>query len=71
MTRKLEHGAVWLADLNPWGGTEPGKTRPVLIIQNQARLDVSHPSTLVIPVTTRPCAYVSAPGTAWIGIPTS
>lgn len=53
MTRKLEHGAVWLADLNPQCGTEPGKTRPVLIIQNQALLDAGHPSTLVIPLTTR------------------
>ena len=52
MTRKLEHGAVWLADLNPQRGTEPGKTRPVLIIQNQALLDAGHPSTLVIPLTT-------------------
>jgi len=53
MTRKLEHGAIWLADLNPQRGTEPGKTRPVLIIQNQALLDAGHPSTLVIPMTTR------------------
>lgn len=53
MTWKLEHGAVWLADLNPRQGTEPGKTRPVLIIQNQALLDAGHPSTLVIPLTTR------------------
>jgi mRNA interferase MazF len=53
MTRKLDHGAVWLADLNPQRGTEPGKTRPVLIIQNQALLDAGHPSTLVIPLTTR------------------
>jgi mRNA interferase MazF len=53
MTWKIEHGAVWLADLNPRRGTEPGKTRPVLIIQNQALLDAGHPSTLVIPLTTR------------------
>jgi mRNA interferase MazF len=53
MTRKLDRGAVWLADLNPQRGTEPGKTRPVLIIQNQALLDAGHPSTLVIPLTTR------------------
>ena len=53
MTRKLEHGGVWLADLNPQRGTEPGKTRPVLIIQHQALLDTGHPSTLVIPLTTR------------------
>jgi mRNA interferase MazF len=52
MTRKLEHGTVWLADLNPQRGTEPGKTRPVLIIQSQALLDAGHPSTLIIPLTT-------------------
>ena len=45
-------GEVWLADLNPRHGTEPGKARPVLIVQNQALLDINHPSTLVIPLTT-------------------
>ena len=49
MIQKLEHGAVWLADLNPRRGTEPGKTRPVLIIQSQALLDAGHPSTLINP----------------------
>jgi mRNA interferase MazF len=33
-------------------GTEPGKTRPVLVVQAQALLEASHPSTLVIPLTT-------------------
>ncbi len=46
-------GEVWLADLNPQHGTEPGKTRPVLLVQAQALLDADHPSTLVIPLTTR------------------
>ncbi len=45
-------GEVWIADLNPRRGTEPGKTRPVLIIQSQALLDANHPSTLVVPLTT-------------------
>lgn len=45
-------GEVWLADLNPRRGTEPGKTRPVLIVQAQALLDAHHPSTLIIPLTT-------------------
>ena len=45
-------GEVWLADLNPPRGTEPGKMRPVLIVQSQVLLDVGHPSTLVIPLTT-------------------
>ena len=46
-------GEIWLADLNPPRGTEPGKTRPVLIIQSQALLDADHPSTYVIPLTTK------------------
>jgi len=46
-------GEIWLADLNPPHGTEPGKTRPVLIVQSQALLDAEHPSTYVIPLTTR------------------
>jgi mRNA interferase MazF len=46
-------GEVWLANLNPPHRTEPGKTRPVLVIQAQALLDASHPSTYVIPLTTQ------------------
>lgn len=48
-----KRGEIWLADLNPGRGTEPGKTRPVLIVQAQALLDAEHPSTLVVPLTTR------------------
>lgn len=47
-----ERGEIWLANLNPRRGTEPGKTRPVLIVQSQALLEASHPSTLIIPLTT-------------------
>jgi mRNA interferase MazF len=42
-----------VANLNPPHGTEPGKTRPVLIVQSQALLDAGHPSTYVIPLTTK------------------
>ena len=48
-----DRGEIWLADLNPRRGTEPGKARPVLIVQAQALLDAGHPSTLVAPLTTR------------------
>ncbi len=48
----FNRGEIWLADLNPPRGTEPGKTRPVLIVQSQALLDVEHPSTLIVPLTT-------------------
>ena len=52
MTRNIERGTIWLANLNPGKGTEPGKTRPVLILQDQALLDAGHPSTIIIPLTT-------------------
>jgi mRNA interferase MazF len=47
-----DRGEIWLADLHPRRGTEPGKSRPVLIVQSQALLDAGHPSTLVVPLTT-------------------
>lgn len=32
---------IWIADLNPQIGTEPGKTRPVLVLQKFAQQDSS------------------------------
>ena len=52
MIRTFRHGEIWLANLNPGKGTEPGKIRPVLILQNQALLDAEHPSSIIIPLTT-------------------
>jgi mRNA interferase MazF len=43
---------VWVADLNPRRGTEPGKMRPVLIVQTDL-LNSVHPSTIICPLTTR------------------
>lgn len=43
---------IWTADLNPQIGTEPGKTRPVLIIQTNLLNQIPHPSTIVCPLTT-------------------
>ena len=43
---------IWIADLNPQIGTEPGKTRPVLIIQTNLLNQIPHPSTIVCPITT-------------------
>jgi mRNA interferase MazF len=44
---------IWLADLNPRIGTEPGKTRPVMVVQTNLLNKVPHPSTLVCPLTTK------------------
>lgn len=43
---------IWIADLNPQIGTEPGKTRPVLVIQTNLLNKLPHPSTIVCPITT-------------------
>lgn len=43
---------IWLADLNPSRGTEPGKTRPVVIIQTDLLNDF-HPSTIICPITSK------------------
>lgn len=53
MTQRYKKGDIWLANLNPTKGTESGKVRPVLIFQDQALLDIAHPSTLIIPLSTR------------------
>ncbi len=52
MTQKFNFGEICIADLSPKVGTELGKLRPVLIIQNQVLLEVKHPSTLIAPLTT-------------------
>lgn len=43
---------IWLADLNPSAGTEPGKTRPVVIVQTNL-LNECHLSTLICPITSK------------------
>lgn len=48
---KIKQYDIWLADLNPSRGTEPGKTRPVVIIQTDL-LNDTHLSTLICPTTT-------------------
>jgi mRNA interferase MazF len=48
---KINQYDIWLADLNPSRGTEPGKTRPVVVIQTDL-LNNTHLSTLVCPIST-------------------
>jgi mRNA interferase MazF len=50
---RLRRGVLYLADLEPRRGTKPGKTRPVLVVQSDLLNDVGHPSTWVLPCTTR------------------
>lgn len=49
---QIKQFEIWIADLNPQIGTEPGKTRPVLVVQTNLLNKISHPSTLVCPIST-------------------
>ena len=48
-----KRGGIYLANFNPSRGTEPGKTRPCLVMQSNLLNDVGHPSTTVLPLTTQ------------------
>ena len=50
---RIRRGTLYLADLNPRSGTEPGKTRPVLVVQTDLLNEAEHPSTWILPCTTR------------------
>ena len=50
---RIVHGALYAADLAPRFGTEPGKIRPVLVLQTDLLNETGHPSTWVLPCTTR------------------
>jgi mRNA interferase MazF len=52
MAARIKQYEVWLADLNPRFGTEPGKLRPVVIIQTDLLTETGHPSTIICPLTT-------------------
>ena len=53
MSLRIEVGGLYAADLNPPRGTEPGKIRPVLVVQSNLLNEVGHASTVVLPCTTR------------------
>jgi mRNA interferase MazF len=48
---KAKQFEIWIADLNPTVGTEPGKIRPVIVIQTDL-LNKHHASSIICPLTT-------------------
>ncbi len=48
---KIKQFDMWISDLEPARGTEPGKVRPVLVLQTDL-LNNEHPSTVICPITT-------------------
>ena len=50
---QISYGTLYIADLSPRQGSEPGKHRPVLVVQTDLLNQANHPSTWVLPCTTR------------------
>lgn len=48
---KAKQYEIWIADLNPTIGTEPGKIRPVIVVQTDL-LNKHHSSSIICPITT-------------------
>ncbi len=47
----MKRGDIWLGRLNPARGAKIGKTRPVLIVQENALTASGHRTVIVLPMT--------------------
>ncbi len=52
MKIRVKRGEIYLADLNPVVGSEQGRIRPVLIVQNDIG-NIYSPTTVILPLTSR------------------
>lgn len=50
---KIKRWGVYLVDLHPPVGTKPGKVRPCVVVQDDVLNDVGHPSTVILPITSK------------------
>ncbi len=44
---------IWIADLEPGNQSEPGKIRPVVIVQSDLINDLDHSSFLICPISSQ------------------
>jgi len=49
----IERGGIYLARLNPARGAEPGKVRPVLVLQSDLLTKVGHTTVVILPLSTK------------------
>ncbi|MEA3373026.1 MAG: type II toxin-antitoxin system PemK/MazF family toxin [Campylobacterota bacterium] len=49
----LEKGGIYLASLYPSKGAEPGKVRPVLIMQSNTLNEIEHSTVVILPITSK------------------
>lgn len=50
---KIKRWSLYIVDLNPHLGTKPGKLRPCVVVQDDALNNVDHPSTVILPITSK------------------
>lgn len=50
---KIRRWGVYLVNLNPTIGTKPGKLRPSVVVQDDSLNEIGHPSTVILPITSR------------------
>ena len=48
----VRRGEIYLARLNPARGAEPGKVRPVVVLQDDALNQIGHTTVIIVPLTT-------------------
>ena len=49
----FDRGGIYLAKLYPSKGHEPGKTRPVLVLQTNMLNHIGHTTIIIVPLTTQ------------------
>ncbi len=49
----FNRGSIYLAKLYPSKGHEPGKTRPVLVLQTNMLNHIGHTTVIIVPLTTQ------------------
>ena len=50
---KVNRFEIWIVDLNPGRGAEPGKIRPVVVLQTDFLHKLNYPSTIVCPISSQ------------------
>lgn len=58
---KIRRWGVYLVDLNPRIGTKPGKIRPCVVVQDDFLNEIGHPSTVILPITSKNAAKAGYP----------
>ena len=50
---KVNRFEVWIVDMNPGRGSEPGKIRPVVVVQTDFLHKLNYPSTIICPISSQ------------------